>query len=169
MGARSWRSIVQTSHGTSPQLAKKLNVETRLGASLLLLISMMLLNTGIKAQSLQIAELSLDTNYLKLGQQTILKFSVTCNKDRRPVIPNWKEVLDGKLEIISAGNADTIAITDGQIKINQELVVAKFNEDTSVVDSLLIPLVKKRDTIFIPCNYLKIYPIPENVDVSKGF
>jgi len=125
--------------------------------------------SSIHSQSLDIAELKIDTNYLKLGQQTVLKFSVTCNKDRKPVIPDWKEILKDKLEIISLGNADTVSLTDSQIKIRQELVVAKFNEDTSVIDSLVVPLYKKRDTLFIPCNDLTIYPIPENVDMSKDF
>jgi hypothetical protein len=132
------------------------------------LIILVFLFPHLHSQSIDIAELSIDTNYLKLGQQTILKFSVTCNKDRRPVIPNWKEVLDGKLDIISAGNADTIALTDAQVKIRQELVVAKFNEDTSVIDSLFIALVKRNDTLYIPCDDLKIYPIPEKVDMDQG-
>jgi hypothetical protein len=158
-----------TDNRSSPQLAGKLNAETRLGASLLLLLGMFFFFSGFaKAQSLNIAELSIDTNYLKLGQQTILKFSVTCNKDRKPIIPIWKNVLDGKLDIISAGNADTIALTDWQLKIRQELVVAKFNEDTSVIDSLFIPLVKNKDTIFIQCDDLKIYPISEKVDMEHG-
>ena len=122
---------------------------------------------GLQAQSLDVAELSIDTNYIRLGQQTVLKFSVTCSKDRRPVIPVWKDVLKDKLDIISEGPADTIAITGSQLKVRQELVVAKFNEDTSVIDSLQIPLCKNRDTLFVATNALKIYPVLEEVDMEK--
>ena len=121
---------------------------------------------SVYSQSLDMAELSIDTNYVRLGQQTVLKFSVTCHKDRQPMIPLWKEVLKDQLDIISIGNADTISITDSQIKIRQELVVAKFNEDTTRIDSLWIPLVKKRDTAFVLCNTLTIYPILEEVNME---
>jgi large-conductance mechanosensitive channel len=121
------------------------------------------------AQSADVAELSIDTNYVRLGQQTVLKFSVTCSKTRQPIIPNWKDILKDKLEIISLGNADTISITDSQLKIRQEMVVTKFNEDTVVLDSLMVPLVKNRDTLFIPVNVLKIYPILEDVDLENDF
>lgn len=130
---------------------------------------MMIFSSVCRAQSLNTAELSVDTNFLRLGQQTVLKFSVTCSKDRKPVIPNWKEILSGKLDIISAGNADTISITDSELKIRQELVVAKFTEDTTILDSLMIPLIKKRDTVFIMANTLKVYPILEDVDMNNDF
>lgn len=126
--------------------------------------------SSVHAQmNLDKAELAIDTNYLRLGQQTVLKFSVTCNKDRKPVIPDWKEVLKDKLDIISLGNADTISTNNSQIKIRQEIIVAKFNEDTTVIDSLMIPLTKKKDTVFIACNQLKVFPLLENVDTSKEF
>ena len=91
-----------------------------------MLVLFVFLSSNIQAQSLNIAELSVDTNFLRLGQQTVLKFSITCSKDRRPIIPDWKDVLKDKLDIISAGNADTISITDTELKIRQELVVAKY-------------------------------------------
>jgi hypothetical protein len=116
---------------------------------------------------LEVAELKIDTNFVRLGQQTVLKFSITCNKDRRPVIPVWKDVLKDKLDIISQGPADTVSITDSQIKIRQELVVAKFTEDTSVIDSIFIPLCKNRDTIFVATNQLKVFPILEQVDLNN--
>jgi hypothetical protein len=127
------------------------------------------LSSTLMAQSADVAELKIDTNYIRLGQQTVLKFSVTCSKTRKPIIPNWKEILKDKLAIISMGNADTISITDSQIKIRQEMVVAKFNEDTVVLDSLMIPLVKNRDTLFVPVNVLKVYPILEDVDLENDF
>ncbi len=131
-----------------------------------LMILIVFLCSSVYSQSLDIAELSIDTNYVRLGQQTVLKFSVTCHKDRQPMIPFWKEVLKDQLDIISIGNADTISITDSQIKIRQELVVAKFNEDTTRIDSLWIPLVKKRDTAFVLCNTLTVYPILEEVNME---
>src|SRR5688572_24225022 len=115
-----------------------------LGAWFLLLFG--LCGSG-RAQSLDIAELKIDTNYLKLGQQTVLELSITCTKSRIPLIPDWKNILKDKLDIISIGNADTIASTDEQLKLRQELIVTKFNEDTISIDSLKIPLVKKRDTV----------------------
>jgi hypothetical protein len=45
-------------------------------------------------------------------------------------------------------------------------VVAKFNEDTTRIDSLWIPLVKKRDTAFVLCNTLTVYPILEEVNLE---
>ncbi len=135
----------------------------------LVLGSLFLAQSSYAQMNLNKAELTIDTNYLQLGQQTVLKFSITCNKDRKPIIPDWKNVLKDKLDIISMGNADTISSTESQIKVRQEIVVAKFNEDTVSIDSLLIPLVKKKDTIFVACNQLKIYPVLENVDISKDF
>ncbi len=148
------------------------NQEARLIPKWVLLLGscfLLLFSGSITAQSLDIAELKIDTNYLKLGQQTVLKFSISCKKERIPILPDWKTVLDGKLDIISLGDADTIAITENQLKIRQELVVAKFNEDTTVIDSLWIPLTKRRDTVFIATNQLKIYPILENVELDKDF
>lgn len=157
-----------------PRSLRYRNQEPRMTRrAVLALTSCFLLLFGLcgfgRAQSLDKAELSIDTNYVRLGQQTVLKFSITCSKDRKPVIPDWKEVLKDKLDIISVGNADTISITDSQLKIRQELVVAKFNEDTAIIDSLLIPLVKKRDTLFVLANTLKVYPILEDVDLDNDF
>jgi hypothetical protein len=170
MGTKEYNRniIVQTCQGTSPHMAEMIIAETRRSTSLLFLL-LIFFTSGMRAQSLNVAELSVDTNYLRLGQQTVLKFSVTCSKDRKPIIPNWKEVLNGELEIISAGNADTISITDSELKIRQELVVAKFNEDTLVLDSLMVPLIKKRDTVFVMANTLTVYPILEDVDMNNDF
>lgn len=121
----------------------------------------------VVGQSLDISELKIDTNYLKLGQQTVLKFSVTTSKSRKPVLPVWKDVLENKLDIISEGEVDTLSITDSQLKVRQELIVAKFNEDTVVIDSLRIPLVKGRDSVFTESNSIIIYPILEQVDLDK--
>lgn len=112
-------------------------------------------------------ELKADTNQLKLGQQTVLEVSVICSKDRKPVLPDWKIVLKDKLDIISASNADTLSITYTQLKIRQELIVGKYNEDTTIVDSVLVPLVKNRDTVFAYSNKLTIYPVLEKVDLNN--
>ncbi len=150
------RLVEETSHGTSgPPLRW-----------VVLLIGLLFV-LPIKAQSLDMAELKIDTNYLKLGQQTVLKFSLTCSKERKPVLPNWKEVLKDKLEIISEGSADTVSITDSRLKIKQEIVVAKFTEDTALIDSLWIPLCKNRDTLFVGTNQLKVYPILVDVDLDQ--
>lgn len=133
---------------------------------ILLVINGALMNFSF-GQGLDIAELKIDTNCLKLGQQTVLKFSVSCSKNRKPIFPIWKNILDKKLDIISEGDVDTLTITDDKLKIRQELIVAKFNEDTIRLDSLVIPLVKGRDTIFIGSNQLLVYPILENVDLEK--
>lgn len=162
------RTIVETGLGASLKRAVRQNTKRHRGASLLFVL-LICFASNIMAQNLNVAELSVDTNYLRLGQQTVLKFSVTCATDRKPVIPNWKEILSGKLDIITAGNADTISITDDELKIRQELVVAKFSEDTLVLDSLMIPLVKKRDTVFVMANTLKVFPILEDVDMNQEF
>lgn len=132
-----------------------------------IVFGMLLCYVSSNAQNLDVAELKLDTNYLKLGQQTLLKFSVTTHKSRKPVLPVWKNVLDKKLDIISEGDVDTLSITESKLKVRQELIVAKFNEDTLILDSLRIPLVKGRDTIIVESNSLTVYPILENVDLDK--
>lgn len=131
------------------------------------IIAVMVGGFTLQAQSLDKAELTIDTNYVKLGQQTVLKFSLTCSKERKPIIPDWGAVLKDKLDIISIGNADTLSLTDSQLKIRQEIIVAKFKEDTTVIDSLWIPLCKKRDTIFVASNQLKVYPVLMDVDLNK--
>jgi len=136
---------------------------------ILILASWFLVLSSYAQMNLNKAELAIDTNYLRLGQQTVLKFSVTCNKDRKPIIPDWKTILKDKLDVISIGNADTVSTDNAQVKIRQEMVVAKFNEDTTIIDSLIIPLTKKKDTTFVVSNTLKVFPLLENVDTSKDF
>lgn len=135
----------------------------------MIIIQMWLIPSGIMAQS-NFAELKADTTLLRLGQQTLFTFDISCKKDLTPILPDWKTLFDKKLDIIQEGSLDTLSdATSPMLKLHQEMVVAKFTEDTVFIAPDSIALIKKRDTSWLYVEPLVLYPIFENVDMKHTF
>lgn len=113
-------------------------------------------------------KMQVDNNKLKLGQQTVLKIQWEIGENEKFIWPDIESHLKNKLEIIQGLKLDSLASNNNEKRIiQQELILAKYNEDTNIIGPLTFITLKNNDSVKVVSDSLIIYPILENVDESK--
>ncbi|MDR0835960.1 MAG: hypothetical protein LBN11_05200 [Tannerella sp.] len=136
---------------------------TIITTSLLLLHSL-----GTFAQS-TIVDLKLDSPSIMIGEQTVLKLSVTTDRSKQvliPLPPPGGNLMEG-VEVLTIAPPDTANIDNNRMTINFDLLITSF--DSALYLLPMFPVIDGTDTLFSKQVALKVISPDVNVDSPEEY
>lgn len=109
-----------------------------------------------------IIEASIDSAAILIGEQTMIRLTVTTDKDRQVVIPLPQDTLMMGVELLGATLPDS-SIVDGKLVIKQNLLITSFDSALYLLPPFRV--IDRSDTVYSNRVALKVSTLP--VDVSK--
>ncbi|MDR3267182.1 MAG: hypothetical protein LBT24_06415 [Tannerella sp.] len=131
---------------------------------IIIVLPAILQSFGTFAQS-AIVDLKLDSADILIGEQTVLKLSVTTNKDKQVLIPlpaSGQNLMQG-VEVLMVTPPDTVDIDNNRMTINYNLVITSF--DSALYLLPMFPVIDGTDTLF--SNRVALKVISPDVDVEN--
>ena len=92
----------------------------------LTLIFLSFVSYNVYAQNVQV-NASIDSTHLAIGQQTLIHYEVTQDKDQQVTFPAFKDTLVSGIEILKVLPKDTIRLNDSRITVKQDILVTSFD------------------------------------------
>jgi len=80
-----------------------------------------------------------DSAQILIGDQIYLSVTVEQPRDVKVILPNFKDSLAGKIEILKIFPVDTQMLADGRIRINQRYLVTSFDSGVYQVGPVVFP------------------------------
>ena len=136
---------------------------------IILLFSLIaMIASSVVAQSV-VVNAEIDSCQRLIGEQARIKLQVTCDANRRLLMPNYdKDIIDG-IEIVEKVTPDTQFLNDGKrISITQEYVVTSFDSSLYVIPPFEV--LVEGDPYYSQELALAVYTVPvDTVNVEQFF
>jgi hypothetical protein len=116
-----------------------------------------------------IANLTLEPADIMIGEQTVLKLSVTTDKDKQVLIPlpiPGQNLMKG-VEVLAVTLPDTADIDNNRMTINYNLVITSF--DSALYLLPMFTVIDGTDTLFSNQTALKVISPDVNVDNPEDY
>jgi hypothetical protein len=127
-------------------------------------LPVILQSLGTFAQS-TIVDVKLDSANILIGEQTVLKLSVTTDKDRQVLIPlpaSGQNLMQG-VEVLAVTPPDTVDIDNNRMTVNYNLLITSF--DSALYLLPMFPVIDGTDTLF--SNQVALKVVSLDVDVEN--
>ncbi len=115
-----------------------------------------------------------DSTQILIGDQIYATIEAEHPKDVQVVIPNFKDSLVSKLEIIQVFKIDTTILPDGRIKISQRYLITSFDSGVYVFGPIKFACISGQETdtiisnpISLIVNTIPIKDITKIADIKK--
>jgi hypothetical protein len=141
----------------------------RLHIKIIIIVSVVIVQSfGMFAQR-TIVDLKLDSANILIGEQTVLKLSVTTDKDKQVLIPlpaPGQNLMQG-IEVLAVTPPDTANIDNNRMIVNHNLVITSF--DSALYLLPMFPVIDGRDTLLSNQVALKVISPDVNVDNPEDY
>lgn len=114
------------------------------------------LATYISAQNTFTAKL--DSSLLLIGKQTDLHLSLITDQKHPALLPVLSDTIMKGIEIVDIKKADTVALEDDRIQINQDYLVTSFDSGLYFISPFIA--IEQLDTVLSNSLMLKVFTIP---------
>lgn len=110
---------------------------------------------------------SLDTNVIKLGEQTTFSIKATFSKGNKITFPFLKDTITEKIEIVRALKTDTILINEEYLTITKNYLVTSFDKGNWVIPPLQL-IINNDSSKAIETEALLLNVETVSVDTTKA-
>jgi hypothetical protein len=112
-------------------------------------------------------DVKIDSAAILIGEQTLLRLTVTTDKDKNVQVVIPADTLMHGVEILTVSKPDSVIIDNNRLIINQDLLLTSF--DSSLYLLPPIQVIDEPDTIYSNQVALKVSTIPVNADTPEEF
>ncbi|MGC8824170.1 MAG: hypothetical protein ACP5PZ_06195 [Bacteroidales bacterium] len=114
-----------------------------------------------------------DSAQILIGDQIYLTVTVEQPREARVTLPNFRDSLAGKIEILKFFPIDTTPLADGRLRIQQRYLVTSFDSGTYQVGPIVFPYVCQAtsdsiisDPVILTVNTIPIKDLTKIADIK---
>jgi hypothetical protein len=114
-----------------------------------------------------LVDASLEVADIMIGEQTVLRVSVTADRGREVVLPLPAGVLMPGVEVLGISEADTSLIDNDRMVITRDLLITSFDSSLYLLPPFVV--IDGMDTVYSDQLALKVSTVPVNVESPEEF
>ncbi|MDH6533376.1 hypothetical protein M2101_000017 [Parabacteroides sp. PM5-20] len=133
---------------------------------LFLLFAVFAMGGNVYAQRTLI-DVAVDSASILIGEQTLMRLTVTADKDRPVHILIPADTLMRGVEVVNIGKPDSTFIENNRLLIKQDLLITSFDSSLYLLPPLKV--IDGVDTVYSNQVALKVSTLPVNVDAPEEF